>query len=691
MTTTSPYEYYTDKLGVQARFLFYGDHAHEQSLCLIGERGLRKRIEYQAIYKLRDGKGNQSHALLWWVSLPDSWKNLLVKSFGNPPDRIRQSRFESLYERDMRAYDVFSSFRFPDNTTLKDEKVEEYTLNASVLNTIGKIYKMKREYRVELSKEDAEFRDIWTIIANEAIRFRDKQPHTLPDNISRLRQKYNRYKKEGYTSLISGRFKNSNARVVTDDMEFFLNCLFSGHKQKPTMADITSMYSTFLKGQIEVFNNATGELYEPSGFCKLSPSTIYNYLSKWDNQIATHTIRGGNRQLLIAKFRPYHSLEQAKYAGSIVSIDDRQPPFIYDDKKNRVWFYNGIDLGSECFTCWVYGKSKEGIIMDFYRQMVRNYAQWGLNLPAELEGELNLNASFKDTFLKEGVMFQYVHIEANNARSKRIEGYNRQLRYNYEREEDGWIARPGALNESYQEGQGAKVIRSYEEIVELGLRAIERWNNTEHSHIKGKTRWEVFLETQNQDLQPTNYRAIIPLLGYRTETSCHTGIIKLQRQEFLLGHNGVIAVGSKLIDLMVQVEGHDVDVYWLDGNNGEILKSYVYLGNRCICEAVRKPAYSRARIERTPEDEANRELMSKYVATIDGFGHRQRQTIEKVTVIDRREKTLNNKFMINQLRATSNKIQEKEAGELPDIIEDEYELDLIGIERPVKPELIDIY
>jgi len=216
MTTISPYEYYADKLGVQARFLFYGERAHEQSLCLIGERGLCKRIEYNAIYKLRDGKGNQSYALLWWVSLPDSWKNLLVKSFGNPPERIYQSKFESLYERDMRAYDIFSSFRFPDNTTLPEDKIEEYTLNASVLNTIGKIYKKRREYRLHKTGEiDAP--DIWRIITGESIRFRDKQPHTLPDDTSRLRQKYNGYKKEGYTSLISGKFKNSNARVVTDN------------------------------------------------------------------------------------------------------------------------------------------------------------------------------------------------------------------------------------------------------------------------------------------------------------------------------------------------------------------------------------------------------------------------------------------------------------------------------------------
>ena len=76
-----------------------------------------------------------------------------------------------------------------------------------------------------------------------------------------------------------------------------------------------------------------------------------------------------------------------------------------------------IDLGNEAFTCWVYGTSKEGIITDFYRQMVRNYAEWNLILPAELESEMSLNSSFVDTFLKEGNMFQYVRIEATQTRT----------------------------------------------------------------------------------------------------------------------------------------------------------------------------------------------------------------------------------------------------------------------------------
>ncbi|MBK6819878.1 MAG: hypothetical protein IPG85_09955 [Bacteroidetes bacterium] len=97
-------------------------------------------------------------------------------------------------------------------------------------------------------------------------------------------------------------------------------------------------------------------------------------------------------------------MKQPKYAGSILSIDDRQPPFKYD-KNNRLWCYMGIDLASGAFTAWVFGKSKEGIIIDFYRELVRNYHMWGFNLPSDLEAEMSLNSSFVNAFLRPGNMF----------------------------------------------------------------------------------------------------------------------------------------------------------------------------------------------------------------------------------------------------------------------------------------------
>ena len=164
-------------------------------------------------------------------------------------------------------------------------------------------------------------------------------------------------------------------------------------------------------------------------------------------------------------FKPHHSTDKPQFAGSLISIDDRQPPFKTHDGK-RVWFYMAIDLASEAFTCWVHGKTKEGIIKEFYRQLVRNYAEWGANLPDGLECESSLNKSFETTFLSEGAMFQNVRIEPNNARGKKIERYFRELRYSYEKQREGWIARPFALSESNQTGSHEVPTLSYQQIID---------------------------------------------------------------------------------------------------------------------------------------------------------------------------------------------------------------------------------
>lgn len=243
-------------------------------------------------------------------------------------------------------------------------------------------------------------------------------------------------------------------------------------------------------------------------------------------------------------------------------------------------------------------------------------------------------------------MFQYVHIEPNNARAKRIERYFRDLRYGSEKQREGWLARPHARSENNRADLAKVPTVTYEAIVEGCLRDIEDWNNTEHSKIKGKTRWEVFMERQHPDIKPTNYRGIIPYIGYKTETSCKTGIIKLDGGEFLLGTGGLLAVGGQLVNLMSRVEWQDIDVYWLDDNRGRVLKAYVYIGDEYICEAIEKPTYARPHIERTPQDEANCELMNKYVATIESYGRKRKGELEDLTIIDNRPKTLNNKFSI---------------------------------------------
>jgi len=409
-------------------------------------------------------------------------------------------------------------------------------------------------------------------------------------------------------------------------------------------------------------------------------------LNKWESKIATYTKRGGNRQKLIEQFKPSHKMDIDIPAGSLYSIDDRQPPFVYDENSNRPWFYMGFDVGAHCFTTWVWGKDKKKIMLEFYRQMVRNYHEWGFNLPVELECESSLNSSYRNTLLREGNMFDYVRIEANNARGKYIERVFGKMRYGDEKKMPGWVARPHAKKESNQAGAEEYPLLPFDTIIKNCLQEIQDWNNSPHPVKADKTRWEVFCENQSPKTRPVNWRGIIPYLGYKTETRCNAGIVRLQGDTWLLADKGAYVFGESLVNLMRQAEGEQLEVYWLDSNDGQVIKAFAYIGDTFICELLPQPVYKRSRADQTEDDLQKREIMSKYVSTIEAYGRRHRREIERVEVINHTHPMLNNKFQIRELH--QNRIRPTGTDQncavevLPDI--DELEYDLTGVSIPSK-------
>ncbi|MDV4024217.1 hypothetical protein CMT52_07690 [Elizabethkingia anophelis] len=585
----------------------------------------------------------------------DSLSKEIQDSIGDP--RKMKHPLIEFFQFDPFAVRYFNEFEFEDGSGLKDQFKEEYITNASVLIAAERLRLARLAEWKKLNKTSGRgllpsiCTDIWTF--NEFLPKLHGVKHTIPQSyraFDRIWKPFFNSIDEGYNyeSLISGKLKNKNRKLMTDAMISLLNDMFAGQEHKPTRTEIARQYKAFLNGEIEIISNETGEIYDSMDGKKykdMSESMIIYYLGLWENKIGTYAKRSGNRQELMGQFIPYHSLEKVKEAGVLISIDDRQPPFFYD-KGKRMWAYMGIDLASEAWICWVFGDTKEGLILEFYRQLVRNYHDWGINLPLGLECESSLNSSFTDTFLRNGAMFDNVRIEANNARGKKIERYFGKLRYEKEKSKEGWLGRPHAKKEDNQKGAGPDMILPQETIIQNSLYDIQQWNNEENSQYPGMSRWEVFLEKQTKNTYPTNWKAFLPHLGYKATTSCNAGIIRFNRQEYLLGLDGEIALGENLIRLMKYVEGKEFNVFWLDGNNGQVIKAMIYYDDMMLCDLVLKPVYSRSIHEMSEQGKLNRQLMSAYENTVNAFMTSRKREIEQVTIIDNRKKTLNNKFVI---------------------------------------------
>lgn len=603
-----------------------------------------KRVQYG---------GNGRRLFISFDSLDPEIQNEL----GDP--RKLNHPLEPYFTIDPDAVDFYRNFKRPNSGHLKLDEYEKYIINASVLEAIIQLEEAREIERIGKNGSIHESRNVRSLsesLLNDSITFQDYLKsnnhieHTLPSNFRRFKEKLRNYKKDSYITLIKdpeGK-KILNAKKVDERITSVLNSLFSSQEHKPTATEVAHQYEGFLNGYVEIINNATGEVYNPEEFKKISKRTVRYTLAQWENKIGNYAKRDNDRQKQIVDFVPYHRMEQPKFAGSIISIDDRQPPFKYPFGKSgkRMWFYIGIDLASQAIVSWVYGETKEGLILDFYRQLVRNYHEWGLNLPNALEAESSLNSSYTNSFLRPGEMFQDVRIEANNARGKRIEAYFKPLRYGLEKKREGWIARPFAKSESNQQSQDNVTLIPKEQIINGSLQDIVTWNNMAHNKEQDVSRWDYFIQNQHPELKPTNYKGILPDLGFYTESSCKAGIVRFQYAEWLLADEGEIVTGDLLITFMKQVESKSVDIYWIDGNDGEVIKAMIYKDGRYICELQPLPFSSRVKLEETADHKKAREIVSRYKATVTEFMKSQKNDIEIVTVIDNTPKTINNNFSI---------------------------------------------
>lgn len=610
-------------------------------------------------YKTRPG-GNGRSSLIELKAIPINYRTTIIEKYGNP--EVSYNILERFFEMDANARLWYErEFVKITGEVLEPYQIDRYTINASVLNALGKV----RNYRIMETKiKGYARRDLKDGLAADAkdfqnvlkIKYNGVQ-HTLPENPRKLNDKLNKYlaKDGGYAILVDGRRKNTNAQVVTEEMLQLWFDLFAGQRHKPTHNDVHKRYATFLAGKLEIINSATGELHEPTAECykEISDSSVYNWLSEWDKRVGLFKSRSGNRKTYMDRFTPSARMLRPT-PGAIISVDDFQPPFKYaEGGGNRMWFYMGQDLGSTAITTWVYGDSKEGIITEFYKQLLRNYAEWGLNLPHEIECEAALNSSFVNTFLAPGVMFQKVRVLPNKPRAKRVERTIRDLRLQHASKHEAFVARPDATDENYQQKPGKQIYLSKEEIINFELGIIEQWNNELHPDqdlYPNMSRWDVFIQHQNKKLTDTNWNAILRYLGKPEPTSMNMGRVRLQYIDRVVGLNGEVATGPTLINIMNEIEGQQIQVNWLDDNNGNVLKANVYSPTgRLICELFDDLPFHRSEIDQTDQCRKNMALYFSYENTVTSHANKIAKSINSIEIIEKESKPQGS-FRINNYK-----------------------------------------
>lgn len=211
----TPYEIHNGKLGVKIKFLQSDREPHPESLNLISYKAINQRLASHASPEKQLRRACKFHSgLIEWDSINRHWQSCLILKFGEPKKIAQKQLFEKYYLIDVAANRFYRGYIFgEERRKLSEELIDEYTMNASVLNALKIIKEQSRTIRKNLGEQTVG--NIWPMVTQEINDFRAIVPHTLPPSQEALRKKYAQYEKVGYKSLISLKLGTSNAAKIT--------------------------------------------------------------------------------------------------------------------------------------------------------------------------------------------------------------------------------------------------------------------------------------------------------------------------------------------------------------------------------------------------------------------------------------------------------------------------------------------
>ena len=588
---------------------------------------------------VRAGKGLGNYALIEVATLPQRFRERIKAKYGTMEPNILKDWFGQHYRIDAEARSFYTRFRFDDGSALPPNKINEYTVNASVLKAVVSVMADTKIMRKAMNGRTVN----WGEMAGAISYYKAEFGHTLPLSSHRFRERVDTYRKEGCESLVSKKFNNQNTRKVNYRIERLLLSLDS-QEERPYNTTVAEMYDMFLMGDLVVADLETGEVFDPKDFTDkkgdpivLSAATIANYLNTAKNKALRAKLHDTQWDFN-NRYRPYHLRAHAVYALSKISLDDRDLPRPMPNGQ-RVKAYYAYDVVSGAVVGYAYNRLKtRDLFLDCMRNMFQTLDRNGFYMPAELEVEHHLVENFADGLMRAGVVFPLIRwCNPGNSREKRAEHFNRVKKYGVEKRLQvgvgRWYARLEAnrpkVEKVYDEQNNTYKEKSYsyEELVADDIRAIQEYNIQLHPNQKmypGMTRWDVLAGRQNPDLHPFDKTVLYRFIGNHTTTTIKQNMYcTVQYQQYRLPSPAEI---EKLAPRNMKV-----DAYWLPDADGNVNEVYLYQNGEYICTCSLLERYNEATAEQTAADRAAYTEQAKYVSQFDKM--MKDEKIQKVVVM----------------------------------------------------------
>lgn len=585
----------------------------------------KKLAAKEKINVVRSGRGLGGYVLVEIATMPLRFQERIKLKYGDMKEDVIRNWLGSHYHIDAKAREFYTRFRFNNGDALPPEHIQEYTVNASVIEAVMRAMEDATFMRKAMKAGPVN----WGELAGAISYYQAEFGHTLPVSSNRFKKRVNDFKANGYESLISRKFMNQNRRKVTYDIERLLLSI-DAQPEQPFNTTVWEQYNLFVQGELELYDPETGEVLNPADFTDkdgnplvLSPATVANYLNNPKNKALRGKLHMSQWDFNNA-YRPYHLRSIGEYSLSKVSLDDRDLPRPMKDG-NRVKAYYAYDVVSGAVVGYAYNRYKTTeLFLDCMRNMFQTLDRNGMYIPAELEVEHHLVSDFADGLMQAGTVFPLIRwCNPGNSREKRAEHKNREKKYGVEKRTQVGIGRWYAKLETnrpkeekvYDEKNNTYKVKtySYEELVADDIRAIETFNAQPHPNQKrypGMSRWDVLCAHQNPNLAPWDKAVLYRFIGQHTETTIR------QNTYCTVMYNQYGLPSPEIIEKL-EPRNYKVDAYYLPDADGTINEVYIYQNGRYIATCKPVARYNENTAEQTEYDKAAYTEQSKYVAQFD--------------------------------------------------------------------------
>lgn len=202
------FEYQQNTLCVQSAWLWESEiisFDYYRQLC---SRGKIKKITIG---------GNGRKALVAYESIPDRFKKIIRDRGIDPYASVKNIVFGDYMDWDYDAEHYFRDYLLENGSHLPEEKQKEYTHQAVMFNAVKHI-----ATNVVVQKRFGGKQQMWDRMLEAISNLPETWLHTRYKNVVSFKRAIKKFEDEGYSSIVSGKWLNSNPSKIVDEVADFI-------------------------------------------------------------------------------------------------------------------------------------------------------------------------------------------------------------------------------------------------------------------------------------------------------------------------------------------------------------------------------------------------------------------------------------------------------------------------------------